>query len=199
MENTIVIATNNAGKAREFRAIFEPKGLTVKTLADFPNLKQVVETGTTFTENATLKATAVAHETQLPVLADDSGLMVDALNGEPGIYSARYAGDHDDAKNNAKLLANLEGVPATKRGAAFHTSLVLIKPDDKKLVATGEVRGEILTAPRGHDGFGYDPLFYVPEERLTFAEMGLATKNQHSHRAKAVAAMLPQFDAWWEA
>lgn len=199
MENTIVIATNNAGKAREFRAIFEPKGLTVKTLADFPNLKQVVETGMTFTENATLKATAVAHETQLPVLADDSGLMVDALNGEPGIYSARYAGDHDDVKNNEKLLANLEGVPAAKRGAAFHTSLVLIKPDGKKLVATGEVRGEILTAPRGHDGFGYDPLFYVPEERLTFAEMGLATKNQHSHRAKAVAAMLPQFDAWWEA
>lgn len=199
MENTIVIATNNAGKAREFRAIFEPKGLTVKTLADFPNLKQVVETGSTFTENATLKATAVAHETQLPVLADDSGLMVDALNGEPGIYSARYAGDHDDVKNNEKLLANLEGVPAAKRGAAFHTSLVLIKPDGKKLVATGEVRGEILTAPRGHDGFGYDPLFYVPEERLTFAEMGLATKNQHSHRAKAVAAMLPQFDAWWEA
>lgn len=198
MENTIVIATNNAGKAREFRAIFEPKGLTVKTLADFPNLKQVVETGTTFTENATLKATAVAHETQLPVLADDSGLMVDALNGEPGIYSARYAGDHDDAKNNEKLLANLEGVPATSRGAAFHTSLVLIKPDGKKLVATGEVRGEILTAPRGHDGFGYDPLFYVPEEQLTFAEMGLATKNQHSHRAKAVVAMLPQFDAWWE-
>lgn len=199
MENTIVIATKNAGKAREFRAIFEPKGLIVKTLADFPNLKQVTETGKTFTENATLKATAVAQETQLPVLADDSGLMVDALNGEPGIYSARYAGDHDDAKNNAKLLANLAGVPAAKRGAAFHTSLVLIKPDGKKLVATGEVRGEILTAPRGHDGFGYDPLFYVPAEGQTFAEMGLATKNQHSHRAKATAAMLPQFDAWWEA
>lgn len=199
MENTIVIATKNAGKAREFRAIFEPKGLIVKTLADFPNLKQVTETGKTFTENATLKATAVAQETQLPVLADDSGLMVDVLNGEPGIYSARYAGDHDDAKNNAKLLANLAGVPAAKRGAAFHTSLVLIKPDGKKLVATGEVRGEILTAPRGHDGFGYDPLFYVPAEGQTFAEMGLATKNQHSHRAKATAAMLPQFDAWWEA
>lgn len=199
MENTIVIATKNAGKAREFRAIFEPKGLIVKTLADFPNLKQVTETGKTFTENATLKATAVAQETQLPVLADDSGLMVDALNGEPGIYSARYAGDHDDAKNNAKLLANLAGVPAAKRGAAFHTSLVLIKPDGKKLVATGEVRGEILMAPRGHDGFGYDPLFYVPAEGQTFAEMGLATKNQHSHRAKATAAMLPQFDAWWEA
>lgn len=199
MENTIVIATKNAGKAREFRAIFEPKGLTVKTLADFPDLKQVAETGKTFTENATLKATAVAQETQLPVLADDSGLMVDALNGEPGIYSARYAGDHDDAKNNAKLLANLAGVPADQRGAAFHTSLVLIKPDGKKLVATGEVRGEILTAPRGHDGFGYDPLFYVPAEGQTLAEMGLATKNQHSHRAKATAAMLPQFDAWWEA
>lgn len=92
MTNTIVIATNNAGKAREFRAIFEPKGLQVKTLADFPTLDQVAETGQTFTENATLKATAVAQATQLPVLADDSGLMVDALNGAPGIYSARYAG-----------------------------------------------------------------------------------------------------------
>jgi len=197
-EKTLVIATNNPGKAREFRAIFEPKGFDVKTLADFPELKQVAETGTTFTENATLKATAVAEQTQLPVLADDSGLMVDALNGEPGIYSARYAGDHDDAKNNAKLLANLKAVPAAQRGAAFHTSLVLIKPNGKKLVATGEVRGEILTAPRGEDGFGYDPLFYVPAEHATFAEMGLAQKNQHSHRAKATAAMLPQFDEWWE-
>lgn len=199
MTNTIVVATNNPGKAQEFRAIFEPKGLTVKTLADFPDLKQVNETGKTFTENAELKATSVAQETQLPVLADDSGLMVDALNGEPGIYSARYAGDHDDAKNNAKLLANLAGVPAEKRTAAFHTSLVLIKPDGKKLVATGEVRGVILTATRGHDGFGYDPLFYVPSEGQTFAEMGLAKKNQHSHRAKATAAMLPKFDEWWEA
>ncbi|ABJ64319.1 XTP/dITP diphosphatase [Levilactobacillus brevis] len=198
MTNTIVIGTNNAGKAREFRAIFEPKGLQVKTLADFPTLDQVAETGQTFTENATLKATAVAQATQLPVLADDSGLMVDALNGAPGIYSARYAGDHDDAKNNAKLLAELHDVPAEKRGAAFHTSLVLIKPNGKKLVATGEVRGEILTAPRGADGFGYDPLFYVPAEGQTFAEMGLAQKNQHSHRAKATAAMLPQFDQWWE-
>ncbi|WP_143463280.1 XTP/dITP diphosphatase [Levilactobacillus enshiensis] len=198
MTNTIVIATKNPGKAREFRAIFEPKGLTVKTLADFPELKQVQETGKTFTENAKLKATAVAQQTQLPVLADDSGLMVDALNGEPGIYSARYAGDHDDAKNNEKLLANLAGVPQEKRTAAFHTSLVLVKPNGKELVTTGEVRGEILTAPRGHDGFGYDPLFYVPAERQTFAEMGLAQKNQHSHRAKATAAMLPQFDQWWE-
>ena len=199
MENTLVIATNNAGKAREFRAIFEPKGLTVKTLADFPDLAQVQETGTTFTENATLKATAVAQATQLPVLADDSGLMVDALNGEPGIYSARYAGDHDDAKNNEKLLANLANVPADKRTAAFHTSLVLVKPNGQQLVSTGEVRGQILTAPRGADGFGYDPLFFIPAEGQTFAEMSLAKKNQHSHRAKATAAMLPQFDAWWEA
>lgn len=199
MERTLVIATNNPGKAREFRAIFEPKGFTVKTLADFPDLQQINETGKTFTENATLKATAVAEATQLTVLADDSGLMVDALDGAPGIYSARYAGDHDDAKNNAKLLANLADVPADKRGAAFHTSLVLRKPNGHQLVTTGEVRGRILTAPRGEDGFGYDPLFYVPSERLTFAEMPLATKNQHSHRAKATAAMLPLFDEWWEA
>ncbi|MDT6980943.1 XTP/dITP diphosphatase [Levilactobacillus zymae] len=199
MEETLVIATTNAGKAREFRAIFEPKGITVKTLADFPQLPAVPETGKTFTENAKLKATAVAQATQLPVLADDSGLMVDALAGEPGIYSARYAGDHDDEKNKVKLLAKLEGVPATQRTAHFHTSLVLVKPNGHELITTGEVTGTILTAPRGTDGFGYDPLFYVPSEHQTFAEMPIAKKNQLSHRAKATAAMLQEFDAWWEA
>lgn len=197
MDDTIVIATGNPGKAREFRAIFEPKGITVKTLADFPAVPAIAETGTTFTANAQLKATTVAQATQLPVLADDSGLMVDALNGEPGIYSARYAGDHDDEKNKAKLLAKLAGVPQAQRGAGFHTSLVLVKPNGKTLITTGEVRGEILTAPRGNDGFGYDPLFYVPSEKQTFAEMPLARKNQISHRAKATAAMLSEFDEWW--
>jgi len=199
MTETLVIATTNAGKAREFRAIFEPKGITVKTLADFPNLPAINETGKTFTENAKIKATTVSQATQLPVLADDSGLMVDALNGEPGIYSARYAGDHDDAKNKAKLLANLQGVPQAKRTAGFHTSLVLVKPDGQELLTTGEIRGEILTAPRGDDGFGYDPLFYVPAEGQTFAEMPLTRKNEISHRAKATAAMLTKFDEWWEA
>lgn len=199
MADTLVIATTNAGKAREFRAIFEPKGITVKTLADFPDLPAVPETGKTFTENARLKATTVAQATQLPVLADDSGLMVDALNGEPGIYSARYAGDHDDEKNKVKLLTKLEGVPATQRTARFHTSLVLVKPNGHELVTTGEVVGTILTAPRGTDGFGYDPLFFVPSEHQTFAEMPMAKKNQLSHRAKATAAMLREFDEWWEA
>lgn len=198
-DETIVIATTNAGKAREFRAIFEPKGLTVKTLADFTALPAIQETGQTFTENAKLKATTVAQATRLPVLADDSGLMVDALNGEPGIYSARYAGDHDDAKNKAKLLKKLQGVPAPKRTASFHTSLVLVKPNGHELVTTGEIKGEILTAERGADGFGYDPLFYVPSEGQTFAEMPLARKNQISHRARATAAMLAEFDEWWEA
>lgn len=199
MEETLIIATGNAGKAREFRAIFEPKGITVKTLADFPDLPAIHETGTIFTENARLKATTVAQATQLPVLADDSGLMVDALDGEPGIYSARYAGDHDDAKNNAKLLAKLADVPTKDRTAGFHTSLVLVKPNGHELVTTGEIRGEILTAPRGVDGFGYDPLFYVPAEKQTFAEMPMARKNAISHRARATAAMLTKFDEWWGA
>ncbi|KJW11961.1 XTP/dITP diphosphatase [Levilactobacillus spicheri] len=199
MEEILVIATSNPGKAREFRAIFEPKGITVKTLADFPALPAIPETGTTFTENAQLKATTVAQATQLPVLADDSGLMVDALNGEPGIYSARYAGDHDDAKNKAKLLANLTGVPTADRTARFHTSLVLVKPNGQELITTGEIQGTILTAPRGDDGFGYDPLFYVPAEQQTFAEMPLARKNQISHRARATAEMLTKFDEWWGA
>lgn len=199
MTETLVVATTNAGKAREFRTIFEPKGITVKTLADFPALPPINETGHTFTENAVLKATTVAHATQLPVLADDSGLMVDALDGAPGIYSARYAGDHDDAKNKAKLLAQLRGTAPAQRTATFHTSLVLVKPNGQQLVTVGEVAGTILTAPRGTDGFGYDPLFYVPEEHQTFAEMPLAKKNRLSHRAKATAAMLAKFDEWWGA
>lgn len=199
MEETLVIASNNAGKIREFRAIFEPKGIKIKTLADFPTLPAIAETGKTFTENATIKAKTVAHATQLPVLADDSGLMVDALDGEPGIYSARYAGDHDDAKNRAKLLARLKDVPTAQRTAVFHTSLVLVKPSGQQLVANGDVHGEILTAPRGDDGFGYDPLFYLPSEKQTFAQMPMVKKNSLSHRAKATEAMLENFDEWWGA
>lgn len=197
--DTLVIATRNQGKAREFREMLAPKGITVKTLADFPSIGEIQETGRTFEENATIKAEAIASQTKLPVLADDSGLEVAALNGEPGIYSARYAGDHDDAANNAKLLGNLEGVPANQRQAVFHTTLVLVKPNGAKLVVDGEVHGEILTAPRGDNGFGYDPLFYVPEKGQTMAEMSAQEKNAISHRGRAARKMMAQFDSWWEA
>lgn len=197
--STLVIATRNQGKAREFSEMLASKGITIKTLADYPEVGDISETGTTFEENATLKAQAIANQTQLPVLADDSGLEVAALNGEPGIYSARYAGDHDDAANNAKLLNKLKDLPADRRQAVFHTTLVLLKPSGLKLVVDGEVQGQILTAPRGANGFGYDPLFYIPSKGQTMAEMSDAEKNAISHRGRAMRKMMTQFDNWWEA
>lgn len=178
-KDKLVIATKNAGKAAEFRTILKPKGIKLLTLADFGNLPEIEENGQTFLENARIKAETIAKLTNLSVLADDSGLMVDALNGEPGVHSARYAGDHDDVANNAKLLANLAQVPDEERTAKFHTTLVLVSPNGHQLVSEGEVRGKILTAGRGENGFGYDPLFYVPELNRTMAELSATEKKRH--------------------
>ncbi len=159
-DKTIVIASKNPGKIKEFKAMFEPAGVTVKSLADFPTVPTVDETGTTFEANARQKADQYAQDLNLPVLADDSGLMVDALDGQPGIRSARYAGDgHNDAANNAKLLAALADVPEEARTATFHTTLVLAKPNhpEADLVVHGDLSGRITAIPRGTDGFGYDP------------------------------------------
>ena len=194
----IVIATKNPGKAREFAQLLAPKGITVKTLADFPPF-EIVENGRTFEENATIKAQTAVDQLGLPVLADDSGLMVDALNGAPGVFSARYAGDHDDDANNAKLLRELAGVPEAKRTAHFHTTIVGLKPDGAKLVTTGEVRGHILTAPQGNQGFGYDPLFFVDELQTGMATLTAEEKNAISHRGRALRAFMDQFIQWWEA
>lgn len=195
----LIIATRNPGKAREFREMFEPKGITIKTLADFPDIGDINENGTTFEENATIKAETISQRTNQPVLADDSGLEVVALNGDPGIHSARYASDHDDAANNHKLLANLAGVPAEKRQAAFHTTLVLLKPNGDKLVTDGEVQGSILTAPRGENGFGYDPLFWLADKQKSMAELSDDEKNAISHRGRALRNLMTRFDEWWEA
>lgn len=198
---TIVVATKNPGKAREFAKAFAEQGLAVKTLLDYPTVRQVNETGKTFAENAQLKANHFAHELQLPVLADDSGLMVDELRGLPGIRSARFAGDHNDAANNAKLLVELGGVPAEKRGATFHSTLVLAWPDRPAddLIVAGDVRGTILTLPQGDNDFGYDPLFFYPPLQKTFAQMTPAEKNQVSHRGLAIRALEKQWPAWWAA
>ncbi|GEN95519.1 XTP/dITP diphosphatase [Pediococcus ethanolidurans] len=193
----IIIATNNDGKLREFQKLFAAKNIEVTSLKNYPEIGKIAETGMTFEENATIKASAVAKKTKLPVLADDSGLEVDALNGRPGIFSARYAGDHDDAANNAKLLSELAGVPVEKRTATFHTTLVLMKPDDSKLVVDGELRGRILAVPRGDNGFGYDPLFWVPEKNQSLAEMTAEEKNTISHRGRASQKLLKVFDDWW--
>lgn len=194
---TIVIATKNAGKAREYQEMLAPLEIEVKTLADFAPIA-INENGKTFEENATIKATTAANQLQLPVMADDSGLMVDALGGAPGVHSARYAGDHDDAANNAKLLSALKEVPDEKRIAHFHTTIVGIKPDGTKLVANGRVDGHILHQLTGENGFGYDPLFYVDELGKSMAQLTAGQKNQISHRGRALRSFMKQFNDWWK-
>lgn len=189
-DKTLLIATKNKGKAVEFEEIFGKKGYTVKTLLDYPDIADVEETGVTFEENARLKAETISQLLQIPVIADDSGLMVDVLNGQPGVYSARYAGEQkSDAANNAKLLATLAEIPNASRKAKFHCTLVFARPSAESIVVHGELHGEIATVPSGEGGFGYDPLFYVPEFGKTTAELG-PLKSQISHRKKAVQALI---------
>lgn len=195
MEHTIIIATNNKHKAKEFGEIFQNKGITFKTLDDFPEVTDIEENGNTFEENATIKAMAVHKLTKLPVLADDSGLEVTSLNGEPGVHSARYAGDHDDTANNQKLLQKLS--EKSDRSARFVTCLVLINEHGDKLVVYGTVNGQILEVPRGDNGFGYDPLFYIPIKGKTLAEMSNHDKNTISHRGNAIRKLSKKFDGWW--
>ena len=194
----ILIATKNAGKAREYRQLFEPMGLEVVTLADLPEQVEINENGITFAQNALIKAQTLTDKYHLPVLADDSGLVVDYLNGAPGIYSARYAGDHDDQANNAKLLRELAGVPKEQRTAHFHCSIVVTAPDKEPLIVEGNVAGYILDQAYGDDGFGYDPLFYYPPFAKTFGQAGMAEKNKVSHRAQAVKELMKHFDAWYQ-
>ncbi|MFQ9705492.1 MAG: XTP/dITP diphosphatase [Limosilactobacillus pontis] len=195
---TLVIATKNAGKAREYRKMLAPHNITVKTLADFAPIA-INENGTSFEENATIKAQTVMKNLNLPVMADDSGLAVDALDGAPGIHSARYAGDHDDAANNAKLLRALASIPDDRRTAHFHTTIVALKPDGAKLVANGRVDGRILHERRGDNGFGYDPLFFIDSLGKSMAELTADQKNAISHRGAALRDFMSQFPEWWRA
>ncbi|MCH4016550.1 MAG: XTP/dITP diphosphatase [Pediococcus pentosaceus] len=198
MNNEILIATKNDGKLKEFKQIFEQKGIVVKSLKDINDDVEIVENGLSFEENARLKADGYARSIGIPVLADDSGLEIYALNGRPGIFSARYAGDHNDAANNAKVLSELGGIPDEKRTATFHSTVVVRKPDGSELVANGNLRGRILAVPRGDNGFGYDPLFFVEAKNKTLAEMTREEKNKISHRALAIEDLLVNFDKFWE-
>lgn len=196
---TIVIATRNPGKAKEFAALFEQAGYQIKTLLDFPELPDVAETGETFEANARLKAETIAQLIKQPVLADDSGLVVDYLNGMPGVYSARFAGEQkSDAANNAKLLHELTGVPDEKRTAHFHCTLVFAAPQKESLVVEADWPGRIGRIPQGDNGFGYDPLFYVPEFKKTAAELTATEKNQVSHRGQAVQKLAKVWQQWLE-
>jgi len=198
----LVFATRNPGKLAELEQLLaDVPELTVVSLADF-DVPEVEEDGDTFAENASKKALEVSRATGLPALADDSGLEVDALGGQPGVHSARFAGAaSDDDANNDKLLAALEGVADADRTARFRSVLALAdtrgRLGDGVITSTGSCEGIILRERRGTGGFGYDPLFFVPELEATFAELGAGTKNEQSHRARATRAMKPALLAYF--
>lgn len=190
----ILIATTNTGKLREIKALFEnfaqEKNILLLSLKEMPEIPFTVEeNGKTFEENALIKARAYANFFQMPVLADDSGLCVEALNGEPGVYSARYAGEKaNDLANNQKLLKNLENIE--NRKAYFECAAVFYQNEFMYFCGKGRIEGKILTQMRGNNGFGYDPLFEIPSCGKTLAELSLEEKNQFSHRKKAFESVL---------
>jgi len=188
----IVLASGNAGKCREFQQVLQPAGVEL-TLQKSLGISDADETGLTFVENAIIKARHAAELSDMPALADDSGLEVDALRGAPGIYSARFSGsDATDAGNNEKLLKLLKDVPAPQRTARFHCVLVLMRhaADPTPLICQGSWGGRIIDAPRGNNGFGYDPLFFVDALNSTSAELTPETKNRVSHRGQALTLLL---------
>jgi XTP/dITP diphosphohydrolase len=191
---TLVLGTHNRKKGAELAELLEPHGLSIKTLADFPNAIEVVEDGDSFAANAALKATQQAAHLYEWVLADDSGLCVDVLRGAPGIYSARYAGpDATDEANNSRLLADLANMPLEKRTAHYVCHVTVADPTGAiRAESHDECHGRILFKPSGLNGFGYDPLFEVIEYHRTFGELGPAVKRAISHRSRALRAILPQ-------
>lgn len=204
MPPTLVVASRNAKKAREMLALVAPPweerprlaGIVVRTLADYPDLPEVVEDADSFAGNARKKAVETALALGEWVVADDSGLAVDALGGAPGVLSARYAGTHgDDAANNRKLLTDLADVPDERRGAAFVCAIALCDPLGKvRLETQAACRGRIIREERGQAGFGYDPLFLIREYHRTFAELGETVKHQISHRSRAFARLRPDLE-----
>lgn len=188
----VVLASSNVGKIKEFNELLDSFHLEVVPQSSL-GVTDADETGLTFVENALIKARHATEITGLPALADDSGLSVDALHGEPGIYSARYAGHPADAKANIdKLLKNLEAVPDDKRSASFHCVLVFMTDahDPTPLICHGIWKGVILREPRGTEGFGYDPVFFVPSQKKTAAELSPTLKNSISHRGQAMLTLL---------
>lgn len=191
----IVVATSNSGKLKEIQAFFKNFALTFVAQSTL-NITNIEETGLSFVENAILKARHAATHSKLPALADDSGLMVDALQGAPGLYSARFAGtDASDQDNLAKLLDAIQTVPAQDRHAHFYCALALVRHahDPTPLICTAQWQGKLLSAPQGEGGFGYDPIFFVPEFNCSAAELAPDLKNKLSHRGQALAELTRQF------
>ena len=186
MMTELVLASGNKGKLAEFQRLLEGLDVQIHSMKEYPEIGEIVEDGSTFAENALIKARAVCKATGKPAMADDSGLAVDALNGAPGIYSARFAGEQrSDADNNAKVLQLLEGVEDGKRTARFFCVIAIVLPDGREYTVEGTCEGTILRALRGEGGFGYDPLFYVESLDKTFAELTMEEKNRISHRGHA--------------
>ena len=182
----VILASKNQHKLTELSAILSQLGFEIALESEYGLDIDVEETGTTFEENSFLKAEAVMKASGLPVLADDSGLMVDALNGAPGVYSARYGHKSSDQERTAFLLENMKTVPEEKRTAKFVCVITCLWPDGRKIVARGECPGVIAVQPHGENGFGYDPVFYLPEKEKTYAELTSDEKNAISHRARAL-------------
>jgi len=194
MKQKIVLASNNPGKIREIQALLAGRGIEILPQSKFVDF-EAAETGLTFIENAILKARHAAHWSGLSAIADDSGLEVDALDGAPGVLSARYAGaGASDRANNDRLLRELAGIPDVQRTARFRCVMVYLRHarDPSPLIGQGVWEGRILQAPRGAGGFGYDPLFYVPEADCAAAELPPQEKNRRSHRSKALRELLAQ-------
>ena len=191
-----IIATNNKKKLREMGAILEKFGVEAVSLSEAGIESDVEETGVTFEENSRLKAVAAMQVSGLPAIADDSGLEVDALGGEPGVYSARYGGDKcaDDTERYLYLLDNMKNIPDGERSARFVSVITCVFPDGRELCARGEIEGEILREAKGEGGFGYDPVFFVREEGMTTAEMSQERKNEISHRAKSLKIMAEKLE-----
>ena len=191
----LVLATHNGGKIKEFERLLAEFASDVQVLGlrDFPDMPDIPETGKTFIENSLLKARGICEFTKLPTLADDSGLCIDYLNGDPGIYSARWSGVHgDDAANIAKVLSQLEGVQPADRSAHFVCEVALVFPSGHELIESGKLPGFITLSPRGTAGFGYDPIFQPIGSELTLGELAHGEKDKISHRGIAMRAMAPR-------
>ncbi len=192
--NQVLIATKNKGKVAEFQALFKRYGMETISLLDLPDdIEDVEETGETFEENARLKAEQISSILNAPVLADDSGLMIDALDGRPGVFSARYAGlAKNDQDNNNKVLQELKDVPMEKRTARFICVLAVARPGEETFFVTGSCEGNIAFSELGSNGFGYDPIFIPEGYSKTLAEISAEKKNQISHRSRAIG----ELDEW---
>tara|TARA_B100001029_G_scaffold56926_1_gene45959 strand:- start:430 stop:1026 length:597 start_codon:yes stop_codon:yes gene_type:complete len=189
----MILATHNLDKCKELQATFINTNIKILTLQDFPDIEEIIEDGNTLEENAFIKSKTVFNLTNIPTISDDTGLEVDALNGAPGIYSARYAGEQCSYSDNVnKLLLDMENIEKKNRTATFKTVVTYVSKD-LELVAEGSVKGLITRKPYGRKGFGYDPIFYVFSENKTFAEMNINEKQKCSHRGNAIANLKKLF------